>query len=71
MVLRKDEFSRRRRQLMRMIGKGGIVILPTASEKQRNSDVHYFYRPDSDFHYLTGFAEPDVGRRAGPGSRAG
>jgi Xaa-Pro aminopeptidase len=59
MVLRKDEFSRRRRQLMRMIGKGGIAILPTASEKQRNSDVHYFYRPDSDFHYLTGFAEPD------------
>jgi Xaa-Pro aminopeptidase len=59
MVLRKDEFSRRRRQLMRMIGKGGIAVLPTASEKQRNSDVHYFYRPDSDFHYLTGFAEPD------------
>jgi Xaa-Pro aminopeptidase len=59
MALRKDEFARRRRQLMRMIGKGGIAILPTASEKQRNSDVHYFYRPDSDFHYLTGFTEPE------------
>ena len=59
MALRKDEFARRRRQLMRMIGKNAIVILPTASEKQRNSDVHYFYRPDSDFHYLTGFAEPE------------
>jgi Xaa-Pro aminopeptidase len=59
MALRKDEFSRRRRQLMRMIGKGGIAILPAADEKQRNSDVHYFYRPDSDFHYLTGFSEPE------------
>ena len=60
MNLRKDEFARRRRQLMRMMGKGAIAILPTAPEKQRNGDVHYFYRPDSDFHYLTGFAEPEA-----------
>jgi Xaa-Pro aminopeptidase len=60
MTLRKDEFARRRRQLMRMMGKGGIAILPAAAEKQRNSDVHYNYRPDSDFHYLTGFDEPDA-----------
>ena len=25
----------------------------------RNNDVEYAYRPDSDFFYLTGFAEPD------------
>ena len=30
MTVRKDEFVRRRRQLMRMMGKGGIAILPTA-----------------------------------------
>ena len=60
MSLRKDEFERRRRELMRMVGKGGIAILPAALEKQRNSDVHYFYRPDSDFQYLTGFSEPEA-----------
>jgi Xaa-Pro aminopeptidase len=60
MTLRKDEFARRRRQLMRMMGKGAIAILPAATEKQRNSDVHYHYRPDSDFHYLTGFDEPEA-----------
>ncbi|MGC3980012.1 MAG: Xaa-Pro aminopeptidase [Steroidobacteraceae bacterium] len=54
-----DEFQRRRKQLMKMIGKGGIAILPTAVEKQRNNDVHYNFRPDSDFHYLTGFNEPE------------
>ena len=59
MAVRKDEFARRRRQLMRMIGKGGITILPSATEKQRNGDVHYHFRPDSDFHYLTGFEEPE------------
>jgi Xaa-Pro aminopeptidase len=60
MKLRKDEFARRRRQLMRMIGRNGIAILPTSLEKLRNGDVHYHYRPDSDFHYLTGFDEPEA-----------
>lgn len=58
--MRKDEFARRRRQLMKMMGKGGIAILPAVPEKTRNSDVNYHYRPDSDFFYLTGFAEPDA-----------
>ena len=58
--MRKDEFARRRRQLMKMMGKGGIAILPAVEEKTRNSDVTYHYRPDSDFFYLTGFAEPDA-----------
>lgn len=57
--MRKAEFVRRRRQLMKMIGKGGIVILPAVPEKPRNNDVLYHYRPDSDFFYLTGFAEPE------------
>lgn len=59
-TMRKDEFSRRRKQLMKIIGKGGIVILPAVPEKSRNSDVFYHYRPDSDFYYLTGFAEPEA-----------
>jgi Xaa-Pro aminopeptidase len=59
-TMRKDEFARRRKQLMKMMGKGGIVILPAVPEKSRNSDVLYHYRPDSDFFYLTGFAEPEA-----------
>ena len=55
----KSEFHRRRKELSKMIGKGGIAILPAALEKQRNNDVHYNYRPDSDFYYLTGFMEPE------------
>lgn len=58
--MRPTEFQRRRRELAKMIGKGGIAILPAAVEKQRNSDVHYYYRPDSDFFYLTGFHEPEA-----------
>lgn len=54
------EFARRRRQLMRMIGSGGIAILPAAPEKIRNRDTTYPFRQDSDFIYLTGFDEPDA-----------
>ncbi|MDP6436119.1 MAG: aminopeptidase P N-terminal domain-containing protein [Gammaproteobacteria bacterium] len=53
------EFARRRRALMRMMGKGSIAILPTAPATQRNRDVEYPYRPDSDFYYLTGFTEQE------------
>ena len=37
---------------------GGIAVLPTAPEHQRNADNDHPYRHGSDFHYLTGFAEP-------------
>ncbi|MDQ2926881.1 MAG: aminopeptidase P N-terminal domain-containing protein [Pseudomonadota bacterium] len=37
---------------------GGIAIVPTAPERQRNSDNDHPYRHGSDFHYLTGFDEP-------------
>jgi Xaa-Pro aminopeptidase len=55
-----NEFARRRKQLMRMMGQDAIAILPTAPERLRNRDVEYPYRCDSDFYYLTGFAEPEA-----------
>jgi len=56
----KREFARRRKKLMDMVDRGGIAIQPTAPERIRNRDVYYPYRPDSDFFYLTGFAEPEA-----------
>ncbi len=57
--MKKTEFAKRRRQLMRMMGRDAIAIVPAASVKQRNNDVEYHYRQDSDFQYLTGFDEPE------------
>jgi len=45
---------------MHMMGAGSVAILPTGRETIRNRDVHYPFRPDSDFFYLTGFAEPEA-----------
>jgi Xaa-Pro aminopeptidase len=57
--MKQTEFERRRKQLMRMVGAGGIAILPAAPVRNRSRDVEYRYRQDSDFHYLTGFTEPE------------
>src|ERR1700727_1477220 len=56
----KSEFARRRSQLMRLMGSDSIAILPAAPPRQRNNDVEYNYRQDSDFYYLTGFNEPEA-----------
>jgi Xaa-Pro aminopeptidase len=56
----RDEFARRRRQLMRIMGRDGIAIVPAAPVRQRNNDVEYPYRQDSDFFYLTDFEEPEA-----------
>ena len=56
----RDEFARRRRQLMRLMGRDSIAIVPAAPVRHRNNDVEYPYRQDSDFHYLTGFGEPEA-----------
>ncbi|MCU0256892.1 MAG: aminopeptidase P N-terminal domain-containing protein [Vicinamibacterales bacterium] len=58
--MRRSEFARRRRQLMRMMDRGAIAVLPAAPVRYRNADVEYRYRQDSDFHYLTGFGEPEA-----------
>lgn len=59
-MIKQKEYARRRRQLMRMAGEGSIIILCAAPARVRNNDVHYPYRQDSDFLYLTGFREPDA-----------
>ena len=59
-MIGRKEFMRRRKQLIRMMGRGAIAIIPAAAVKTRNRDVEFPYRPDSDFQYITGFGEPDA-----------
>lgn len=58
--MKQSEFKKRRKQLMQRIGKGNIALLGSSPTKIRNRDVHYPFRQDSDFYYLTGFSEPDA-----------
>ena len=63
--------ARRRRQLMQAAGDGAILILPAAPERIRSRDTFYPYRQDSDFWYLSGFAEPDAVLVLVPGRKHG
>ncbi len=69
--MNKNEFAKRRKQLMRMVGGDGVAILPSAPVRKRSRDVEYRYRQDSDFYYLTRFAEPDSVAVLAPGRENG
>lgn len=71
MIVKPNEFQRRRRQLLNMMEVGDIAILPAAGVRMRNRDVEYRYRPDSDFFYLTGFPEPEAVAVFIPGRKHG
>ena len=58
-------FQDRRKRLakqMRELNPTGtsIALIQTAPEIVRNRDIHYDFRPDSYFYYLTGFTEPEA-----------
>jgi len=70
-ALPASEYARRRRQLLRLTGEDAIVIVPSAPEQVRSNDTLYPYRQDSDFHYLSGFPEPEAVLVLVPGRKAG
>ncbi|MEO1939551.1 aminopeptidase P N-terminal domain-containing protein [Candidatus Thioglobus sp.] len=52
--------QKRRKKLLSQLDEGALVIISTNPEQLRNGDVHYPFRPHSDFWYLTGFTEPQA-----------
>ena len=57
MKLDRAEYPKRRQQLMELMSENSIAIIPSAPVTVRNRDVEHPYRQDSDFYYLSGFAE--------------
>ncbi len=58
--MNNQEYKRRRKHLMQIMGDNAVAILPAARVQMRNRDAEYPYRQDSDFHYITGFDEPEA-----------
>ncbi len=61
-------FSRRRSEFMQKM-EGGIAVFCSAPTRNRNSDVDFEFRQDSDFYYLTGFEEPESYCVLAPGNQ--
>jgi Xaa-Pro aminopeptidase len=58
--MNSQEYKRRRKHLMQIMGNDAVAILPAALVRMRNRDAEFHYRQDSDFHYITGFDEPEA-----------
>ena len=53
--------ARRERLLAHMLKQGGgVAVVPTAPERERNPGNMYPYRAASQFFYLSGFREPEA-----------
>ncbi len=70
-IIPVKEFAERRRKLMERMAPDSIAIVPAAPERVRNRDVLHPFRQDSDFHYLTGFDEPEAVLALIPGREHG
>lgn len=70
-MITPGEFKQRRKQLARRMKKNAIAVLPSSPAVARNRDVEFPYRQDSDFHYLTGFDEPESVAVIAPGREDG
>lgn len=53
-------FAGRRARLMAQLPNNSVLVVSAAAEITRSRDTEFAFRQDSDFHYLTGFPEPDA-----------
>ncbi|MFV8781204.1 aminopeptidase P N-terminal domain-containing protein [Microbulbifer sp. SA54] len=59
MTISRAEYIRRRQRLLEALPENSLAIVPSAREQLRSRDTYFPFRQDSDFNYLTGFAEPE------------
>lgn len=58
MAISAKEFKSRREKVLKHL-KDRKAVFYSGAEKIFSNDVHYPFRANSDFYYLTGFKEPD------------
>jgi Xaa-Pro aminopeptidase len=56
-LLDRNEYPARRQRLIEQLHPNSVALIPSAAASLRNGDVEHPFRQDSDFYYLTGFAE--------------
>lgn len=54
------DYAARRQHLLAAMPMNSCAVIPSAREITRSRDTEFSFRQDSDFWYLTGFAEPDA-----------
>ena len=61
--MNQEIFALRRKSFFEKLRPGSMAILFAAPHAKRNDDVHFEYRTNSYFYYLTGVREQEeIGR---------
>ena len=55
-----NPFVERRQALLAKMPPNSLAVIPAAPGRVRSRDTDYVFRQNSDFHYLTGFEEPEA-----------
>ncbi|MDX5419966.1 MAG: aminopeptidase P N-terminal domain-containing protein, partial [Hymenobacteraceae bacterium] len=59
-TLDKDFHRQRREVLRQQLPPCSVAVLFSSPVRNRANDVDYYYHPDPDFYYLTGYKEPNA-----------
>lgn len=59
-AINQSEYAQRRAALLCALPDNSIALVRANAECVRNAGVHYPYRQNSHFYYVTGFSEPDA-----------
>ncbi len=59
-TLDKKFHQQRREQLRKQLAPRSVAVFFTSPVRNRANDVDYYYHPDPDFYYLTGYKEPNA-----------
>lgn len=65
----QETFEKRRTKLSERVGENSIAIFIAPKVSNRNSDIDYKYRANSDIYYLTGYEEPEFAFVIAPGAK--
>ncbi len=58
-MTKPEIFRARRAAALERMAPASVLLVRSNPEQTRSNDSHFPFRQDSDFHYLTGFGEPD------------
>ncbi|MEJ8801283.1 aminopeptidase P family protein [Pontibacter sp. H249] len=59
-TLDKTFHQQRREQLRKQLPPRSVAVFFASPVRNRANDVDYYYHPDPDFYYLTGYKEPNA-----------
>ena len=59
-MITAQEYAARRQRFLKTLSPNSVAIVSTNPEYNRTQDINFYFRPNGNFYYLTGFDEPEA-----------